>query len=179
MAKKESLPTEIEFPAEYQVLGCDLSLKRPGFCLLSLKITDGKTKITDIQLSSINNKTDKKKPHGQLLNEILVHFESLIDRNMFLVRETEIMKMKVPSERSLSKVVGLMDWAAWKHGLEWNSIYPMTIKKLITGSGRAEKQEVADALEKFVGKQNYKCDDESDAAAVAIAWLIQNKQIEV
>ena len=89
------------------------------------------------------------------------------------------MKVKVPSERSLSKVVGLMDWMLWRcSDKEWYSIYPMTVKKLITGYGKAEKSDVAAGLEKYIGKQDYKCDDESDAAAVAIAWLIQNGQIE-
>ena len=73
-----------------------------------------------------------------------------------------------------------MDWAAYRlhPPVEWNSIYPVTIKKLIAGSGKAEKSEVAEALERYIGKQEYKCDDESDAAAVAIAWLIQQGQIE-
>ena len=38
-----------------------------------------------------------------------------------------------------------------------------------------DDQEVADALEKYVGPQEYACDDWSDAVAVGIAWLIQNK----
>ena len=64
------------------------------------------------------------------------------------------------------------------YGKEWYSIYPVTIKKLITGNGRAMKEEVAECLEKYIGKQDYKCDDESDAAAVAISWLIQQGQIK-
>ena len=89
------------------------------------------------------------------------------------------MKVKVPSERSLSKVVGLMDWVLWQqHKTEWQSIYPVTVKKLVTGSGKATKEEVADALHFYIGKQDYKCDDESDAAAVAIAWLIQQGQLK-
>ena len=98
---------------------------------------------------------------------------------VFLVRENEIMKVKVPSERSLSKVVGLMDWVAWAlYDKEWYSIYPVTVKKLITGNGKAEKSLVAESLKYYIGEQTYKCDDESDAAAVAIAWLIQQGQIE-
>ena len=78
----------------------------------------------------------------------------------------------------MSKVVGIMDWMGYWSNKEWYSIYPVTVKKLITGSGKAEKFEVADALEYYIGKQCYKCDDESDAAAVAIAWLIQQGQIK-
>ena len=183
MAKKKK-EEKIIFPEEYQVLGADLSLKRPGFCLLDMQQRPDGLWITDIQLASVDNKTDKKKTHGELLNDIYECFHEILPPflgPLYLVRENEIMKVKVPSERSLSKVVGVMDWAAYKLGVnkswEWYSIYPMTIKKLIAGSGKATKEEVAEGLEKFLGKQNYKCDDESDAAAVAVAWLIQQGQI--
>ena len=43
---------------------------------------------------------------------------------------------------------------------------------MITGSGKASKQDVADSLERYVGKVQYGTDDESDAVAVGIAWLI-------
>ena len=176
MATKKEIE-QVEFPSEYKVLGADLSLKQPGFCVLS--VVDGT--ITDVKLYSVNNKQDKKKCHGQLLDEIGEKFKQIfpLDCTAFIVRENEIMKVKVPSERSLSKVVGLVDWLAWAlFGKSWYSIYPVTVKKLITGSGRAEKEEVARCLEYYIGKQTYKCDDESDAAAVAIAWLIQQGQIK-
>jgi len=176
MAKKKEIEY-VNFPGEYKVLGADLSLKQPGFCILS--IVDGA--ITDVKLYSVNNKQDKKKTHGQLLDEIGDKFRQIFPLNcrVFIVRENEIMKVKVPSERSLSKVVGLMDWMAWAlFDQEWYSIYPVSVKKLITGNGRAEKSEVADCLKYYIGDQTYKCDDESDAAAVAIAWLIQQGQIK-
>jgi len=173
---------KIEFPNEYKVLGADLSLKRPSFCLISFKKEDGKTVMTDIQFKTIDNKNDKKKCHGELLEEIrrgFIDIAFMRSLNTFFVRETEIMHMKVPSERSLSKVVGLMDMMLWKIShKEWFSIYPTTVKKLITGSGKAEKNQVAKDLEYYIGKQDYKCDDESDAAAVAIAWLIEQGQIK-
>lgn len=174
--KKETKPESIVFPDEYKVLGCDLSLRRPGFCLLTIK---DKT-IINVKLLNKDNKKDKKKPYGELLNDILETFGSILPENetVYLVRETEIMRQKTPAERSLSKVVGLLDWAAWMCEYEWYSIYPVTIKKIITGSGTAQKDEVAKALDKFIGLQNYKCDDESDAAAVAVAWLIQQGQIK-
>ena len=166
----------IDFPKKYKVIGADLSLRRPGFCVLSIEDKE----IKDIKLYSVDNKTDKKKSHGQLLNDIGEKFKQIypLGSDVFIVRENEIMKVKVPSERSLSKVVGLMDWQAWAlFGKEWYSIYPVTVKKLITGSGKATKEEVAQALDLYVGKQEYKCDDESDAVAVAVAWLIQQDQL--
>ena len=71
----------------------------------------------------------------------------------------------------LSKVVGVSDLYAWGFGQRiFQEIDPKTVKKLITGDGLAEKQTVADALEKYVGLQEYRVDDQSDAVAVGIAW---------
>lgn len=170
---------KIIFPDRYKVVGADLSLRRPGFSMISVDKTTGKIEVEKI--ISVNNKTSHKKTHGELLEDIRYVFAKSFfpEGNVFYVRETEVMHMKVPSERSLSKVVGLMDWLLWDIGQqEWHSIYPVTIKKLITGSGKAQKEEVAEGLEKYVGKLNYRCDDESDAVAVAIAWLIQQGEIE-
>ena len=181
MAKKKEIK-KIEFPDQYYVLGADLALKRPGFCLLFVDKTNGSPIVEVKKLVSLDNKTDHKKTHGQLLEEIrhcfVMSFVPL-PAAVYAVRETEIMKVKVPSERSLSKVVGLMDWILWKISeKEWNSIYPTSVKKLITGSGKAEKEEVALSLIKYVGKQEYKYDDESDSVAVAVAWLIQQGEIK-
>lgn len=175
--KDESKVESIVFPDQYKVLGADLSLRRPGFCILSVK----NGKITDVHLFSLDNKGKKNKTHGQILTEIydLFYNKVVSNTNMaywYYVREKMIMNLKVPSERDVAKVVGLMDFMLGE--TEWYEIYPVTVKKMISGSGKAEKQEVADALEYYLGKQDYKCDDESDAAAVAVAWMIQHGQIK-
>lgn len=191
--KKEAAPTEeIVFPQHYYVCGADLSLRRPGFCLLEIDNKDGKANIVDVRLMSVDNKSKRNKTHGQILREILFCFnkflscskateelseESAINADgFFFVREKMILNKKVPSERDVAKVVGIMDY--YLDNQEWYEIYPVTIKCLIAGSGKAEKQAVADALPQYVGKQEYQNDDESDATAVAVAWLIQNHQIE-
>lgn len=177
--KSSSAPSEITFPPRYIVIGADLSLKRPGFAVVTVKETNGKATIVDTKVSSVNNKNDRKKTHGELLNDILLHFSPLSKtEGAFFVREKAIMDRKLPSERDLSKVVGITDWILWKEEKEWFEIYPVTIKKWIAGSGRADKQQVADALPYYVGNIEYHNDDESDAVAVAVAWLIQQGQIQ-
>ena len=190
--KKKATPTEeITFPQHYYVCGADLSLRRPGFCLLEIDNEDGKAKIIDVKLTSVDNKSKKTKTHGQILREILFCFNKFLscartteesdiagsnDDEFFFVREKMILNKKVPSERDVAKVVGIMDY--YLDNQEWYEIYPSTVKCLIAGSGKAEKQMVADALPQYVGEQKYLNDDESDATAVAIAWLIQNHQIK-
>lgn len=50
-----------------KILACDLSMRRPGFAVLSF---DGNTrKVEVLEMSNVDNKTSKK-PHGQMLSEI-------------------------------------------------------------------------------------------------------------
>ncbi len=78
--------------------------------------------------------------------------------------------------QALSKVVGIADLVAWQQSCAaFYEIAPTTVKKLLAGSGKAEKEAVALALECYLGYQMYRTDDESDAAAVGIAWLLQKK----
>ncbi len=51
-------------------------------------------------------------------------------------------------------------------------------EKTLTGSGKASKEEVAAVLERYVGRQEYATDDESDDVAVGITWLIRNSFIQ-
>lgn len=95
--------------------------------------------------------------------------------------------------QTLNKVVGVADLALWNlrdavapldrggwiftdDNRQFMEIPPVSIKKLVTGNARANKEEVAKAIHQFVGTHEYKYDDESDAVAVAIAWLMKNER---
>lgn len=184
MAKtQKQQPKSIEFPRQYRVIGGDISLKRPGFSVVYVERDEqGISTITNVETMSIDNKTDKKKSKGQLLNDILVGIENFFPSEndnipTFYVREKYITQHNSIYEATIHKAVGLSDWYLWKIGSEWHEIYPNTIKKLITGSGKADKKQVTEALFHYVGERQYANDDESDATAVAIAWLIEQKQI--
>ena len=79
----------------------------------------------------------------------------------------------------LHKVVGISDLYAWGLGGRiFAEVHPKTVKKLVANDQLAEKDSVAAALPQFVGEREYACDDESDAVAVGIAWLIENHMID-
>ena len=63
-------------------------------------------------------------------------------------------------------------------GKEFDEIDPKAVKKLIANNIKAKKDEVAKALSLFVGEQSYACDDESDAVAVGVAWLLVQDMID-
>ena len=99
-----------------------------------------------------------------------------------LVREQALDKQSGPRGslviEVLHKVVGVSDLYAWGFGGRvFGEVHPKTVKKLVANNQLAEKDEVANALAQFVGEREYACDDESDAVAVGIAWLIQRGMV--
>lgn len=122
---------------------------------------------------------DRKKPHGQKLAENAKEIKSYMDSDMDLVfvRERGFHKHATETE-AIFKMVGVSDLYAWKHCKVFEEIPPTVIKKVITGNDKASKEEVAAALERYVGKQDYAFDDESDSVAVGVCWLIQHGYLE-
>ena len=73
-------------------------------------------------------------------------------------------------------MVGVTDLVLWDRTKKsFEQLAPKEVKLLITESGKASKIEVAEALPRIVGEIEYKTDDESDAVAVGVAWLLKNK----
>lgn len=182
MPKKKTVEEVIEFPDQYRVIGADLSLKRPGFCQLHIKNTNEGLQILEVSTSSVDNKT-KTKAHGLLLDEIQKHATAIFirkpDLKTFYVREQGFIGSKGDmAQMAKFKVVGIMDLLAQRHGGKWYEIFPGTVKKYVAGNGKAQKDQVQKALSDYVGKRQYNNDDQSDATAVAIAWLIKNNQIK-
>lgn len=100
-----------------------------------------------------------------------------------VVRERALDKQGGPQKSRtievLHKVVGVADLYAYGFGgRQFEEVPPQTVKKALTNNANAEKDEVAAALEQFVGKREYACDDESDAVAVGISWLIQQHKLD-
>lgn len=101
-----------------------------------------------------------------------------------MVRERALDKQRGPHQKSrtievLHKVVGVADLYAWAFGnKQFDEVDPKAVKSCVTNNRLAEKDEVAKALEQFVGQYEYACDDESDAVAVGISWLVIQEMID-
>lgn len=183
MAKKAE-PKPV-FPQSYWVFGADLSLRRPGFCRFRVDKTGDEPVITELYTSSVDNKTDTKKCHGQKLDEIFFGLGAFRPQKdipdpepVFFVREKGIhLTRSKATEGAIYEVVGVSNLWLWQYKKEWFEINPQTVKLIITGDRNAEKNIVADHLKLYVGDHPYANDDESDATAVALAWLIQNGEI--
>ena len=76
---------------------------------------------------------------------------------------------------------GAIDQALNKFGLKVTQqpISQSKIKRLVTGSGSATKDDVEQAVRELTGfDRKFATDDESDAAAVALAWAIEQGLIK-
>ena len=154
-------------------------MNRPGFSILHC---DPKTRTVQlIRKSVVDNKNYKggKKPHGQRLAENAQELRSYMDSDMELVfvRERGFHKHAAETE-VIFKMVGVADLYAWHYQKVFEEIPPTVIKQVLTGNQKATKEEVAEALEHYVGKQDYAFDDESDSVAVGICWLIQHGYLD-
>ena len=97
------------------------------------------------RLCHLNNRGEKKR-HGQILAEIYAMITELAVDVAVFVREKGFSRF--PHEtQALFKVVGVADLAVWTTcRTEFVEIAPTTVKKMLIGSGKASKEEVAAAL---------------------------------
>lgn len=168
MSKTETM----DLPESLRILAADLSLRCPGFAIQQYE--NGTVRIE--RLCHLNMRSSKA-GHGEILDAIYdLLCELSADIDVF-VREKGFYRF--PHEtQALFKVVGVADLTAWQmRCADYEEISPSAVKKLLAENGKASKNDVAMAQERFVGKQKYQANDESDAVAVGIAWLIQAKKL--
>jgi crossover junction endodeoxyribonuclease RuvC len=155
------------------VLGMDLSLSCPAFCVG--RVTEGMVEI--LHLSHV--KTKQKDSHGARLRAIFNHLETVLadfPEIKHVVREKGFSR-HARTTQTLFKVVGISDLVSNHFGHnDIAEIAPTTIKKYVAGSGRADKEEVLVNLGRFLYTPvDFANTDESDAAGVVVAYMIQKK----
>lgn len=153
------------------VLAIDSSLACPAFAVLEFNLTNRTVKV--IQVSHI--KTSAKKTTGHRLTQIHEHFTGLLDTFHFdeIVFEKGFNKFAVATQQ-IQRTIGVLLFTLYRNNAEaYSEIAPTSVKKAVTGNGKATKQELADALEKYVGVVEYKTNDESDSVGVGLALGIQ------
>jgi len=156
---------------ERLVLACDLSLTCPAFAVL-LVDTNAKT-IEVVEVSHV--KTNSKHSLGQRLFAIVLHLRNILDRHLIsdVVLEKGFNKFAVATAQ-LQRVVGVVVLTLYRKNIEvFGEISPTSVKKEVTGNGKASKEELAEALADYVGEIKYKTNDESDAVGVGIAYSKQ------
>jgi crossover junction endodeoxyribonuclease RuvC len=162
-----------------RVLAFDTSMGRPGVALVEVK--NRKAKV--IEVSHVS--TTSSQPHG-LRAEIVESWATLFIAKHaakpfdVIVREDFVGRTSKQAHPVYS-AWGACDKALNKFGLNFTTpaISQSKVKKLVVGKGKAEKAEVESAVRKWTGyKGEFACDDESDACAIAIAYLIEEGVIK-
>jgi crossover junction endodeoxyribonuclease RuvC len=171
-----------------RVLAWDTSMSSPGVALIEIR--KGKPVIIDLS----NVKTDASQSHG-LRAEIIESWATL-----FLAKHTGKQGFDVILREDFNGQSSAQNYpvfAAWsgieracdKFGLsftKWTEVTktgrkktslgpsPSKVKLIVCGSGKAEKDVVAEAVRKITGyKGEFVTDDTSDAAAIGLAYLIR------
>ncbi len=156
----------------------DLSLSSPGFAILAVTETG-----VPIVLETSHVKTKVSKSHGYRLGEISEEIDRYITQYQpeHIVREKGFSRFAATTQ-ALFKVVGVSDlYAHMRMDKVISEIPVTTVKKAVTGSGKATKDEVADAVRKILRLDKpdfFATDDESDACAVGLAYMYEHKLIE-
>lgn len=159
----------------------DLSLSSPGFAVLATE-HNGHHNVP-IVLETSHVKTKSSKSHGYRLGEISEEIDRYITTYQpeHIVREKGFSRFAATTQ-ALFKVVGVSDlYAQMRMDKIISEIPVTTVKKAVTGSGKASKDEVADAVRHIlqIDKPDFfATDDESDAAAVGLAYMYEHKIIE-
>lgn len=163
------------------VFCADLSLRQPGFAVISVSKT-GRMKVEETV--TVHNR-NKAGTHGELLTAIGNAMHRIVSKfpkgvKVAFVRERAFSRFANETQ-TLNKVVGLADYLLAKEftknievqDLAWIELAPKTIRVLVCGSGNAKKEDVQRDLVDFVGNYEYKNTDESDAVAAGVAYLIK------
>lgn len=132
-----------------------------------------------IELGHIDNKKQgrMKHSHGRKLLNIFATLKDVFNRHpeiTTVVRERGVTRFNKATQ-VIFRVVGVADLLT--EMILKDSCHEIGIseaKKAITGSGKAEKEEVAEKVQKFLTNHvAFAVDDESDAVAVGVAFLLK------
>lgn len=157
---------------DFCILALDLSLNCSGYAVLHYE--HGFVEI--IEKGVINNKKIPSNECPKKLNVIRDKIDALLKtyKTKAVAKERGFSNGNARAGQQLYKVHGVADEVSFTHGFIVDEIATTSIKKNVGGNGKCTKEDVENNLPYYVGKQKYKTNDESDAVAVGLTWLMLN-----
>lgn len=161
-----------------RILGIDPSFKRTGWCVVETQF-DGRfivLKAGSIPLSYYKStKILPELTEGLGMATIADEIRSIVAVSYLDVVAIEKAPFMVHAGAGLlQQVLGSIKATVCSYVGVYKELYPVTVKKLVSGSGKAEKKQLAAAVENRLAElwefDNY---DESDACAIAMAYWLQ------
>lgn len=149
-----------------RILGID-----PGFGILGWSVIEDNFKIVDY--GSIE--TPKDMPIDERLFAIYTDICAIIKRHKPDIAAIEklFFSKNTTTALQVSQAIGVVLLAFRQHALVYNEYPPVTVKKAITGHGKADKKQMQFMIQKIYNlKEIPKPDDAADAIAIATCHAI-------
>ncbi len=154
-----------------RILGID-----PGLAIVGYSIID-KEKDEHLLISSGSIQTDKNKTDAQRLLEIETDMQTIIDKykpdfasieKLFYFKNQ---KTVIPVAEARGVILSVLQ----KNSIPVSEFTPIEVKQMITGYGRASKDEVAKIVRMLIKyKKLPKLDDTLDSIAIALCFSRNN-----
>lgn len=165
-----------------RVFGMDLSLNHAGFAVVSV---DDAGNVTLEHKAFFMNRQDR--PHAWRLLNLHTEIYQYLDTYDFtdFAREGGFNRFNA-ANKAIFKAEGVSDFCVYTHpkyrGAVIDEIKPTQVKALVLGKGNGNKEDLKRCLSRYVGDVEFspkdKHNDESDAVAIALAYLIKNGVIK-
>lgn len=160
-----------------KLLALDLSLSSTGYAVIQWE--EGCATVLEVGHIDNKRKGRMKWAHGKRLMNIYEELSFVINSYPdieLVVREKGVSRFN-RSTQVLFRVVGVVDLLLEEYELQPSKEITISeTKKVITGDGKAEKGTVATAVQQYLTeKVTFANDDESDAAAVGVAYCIKEE----
>ena len=164
-----------------KILACDLSLTGSAFALL--EIQEGH--LVSVETFFVDNSKNIFIGMGSRLGRIATKVEEIIENNKdidYIVIEQGFSRFNNVTQ-TLFRVVGVVEMTLSKFGFhDVEFIAPTSVKKTVTGNGKATKKEVEEGVRIYLPEKQkkmvFQTDDCSDAVAVGISLGIQKNFIK-
>ena len=161
---------------DFTFIACDFSLHCSGIAIMRYSAAERKAYVVRKFHIAVGKSVSLGHALALIFDELVTLFTTCDFR--FFVREKVVISHFYDGDR-LARVSGVADVALWKTLKETFIDYaPSTIKKTVTGYGAATKVVVDRNLTRFVGEMTYETNDESDAVACGITFLLKEGYID-
>ena len=145
----------------YYIWGCDLSLSNTGIAIFDEQGTP--VKVFSISTTSKDNYGVRLK----IIAKILQRYKKLYPPKELVIENAFTRYNK--ATQALYRVRGLIEYLFWD--IHQTFISPATMKKIITGSGKAEKTDVENSIRKLYPEIEIADNDQSDALGLATTYF--------
>ena len=154
-----------------RILGIDPGLAIVGYSVLDIEKED------NILVSSGSIQTDKSKSDAERLLEIMIDMQTIIDKYKPNVASVEKLfyfknqKTIIPVAEARGVILAILQ----RNNIKIAEFTPIEVKQMITGYGRATKDEVAKIVQMTIKYNKLpKLDDTLDSIAIALCYSRTN-----